>query len=174
MVNMEIEVSRDSAKALEEQLRALKGEKVHAAMSAAAKRAASHAKTIGTKQVRKTYTIDSASIKAATSIRGIEGGAVLRIAGPRKSVGHYKAKKRKQGIFVSIKKGSGDIVPRSFAYSNTFFKRQGRERVPIERIFGPAVPQLFGNDAVKEEIAEAAMRKYEERLQHEVGRLLGG
>ncbi|MBQ8698576.1 MAG: hypothetical protein IJ521_06225 [Schwartzia sp.] len=171
---IEIEVSRASAKALEEQLAALKGEKVYAAMSQAAKRAASHAKRIGTKHVRQTYTIDAASVKAATSIRGTQGGAVLRIAGPRKSAGHYKAKKRKGGIFVSVKKGSGDIVPRSFAYSNTFFKRQGKDRLPIERIFGPAVPQLFGNDAIKEEIAAEAMKKYEERIRHEVGRLIGG
>lgn len=172
---IEIEVSRESARALEEQLAALKGEKVYAAMSQAAKRAASHGKTIGTKEVRKTYTIDAASIKAATSIRMVQGGAVLRIAGPRKSAGHYKAKKRKQGIFLSIKKGSGDIVPRSFAYSNTFFKRkEGVPRLPIARIFGPAVPQLFGNDAIKNEIAEKAMKKYEERIRHEVGRLIGG
>lgn len=170
---IEIEVSRESAKALEEQLQALSGDKVQRAISFAAKRAASHAKTVGTKQVRKTYTIDSASIKAATSIRTTGDGAVLRIAGPRRSAGHYKAKKRKAGIFVSIKKGSGDIVPRSFAYSNTFFKRTGKNRLPIERIFGPAVPQLFGNDAIKNEIAESAMTKYEERLRHEIGRLIG-
>ena len=171
---IEIEVSRESAKALEEQLQALSGDKVHAAISRAAKRAATHAKTIGTKHVRKTYTIDAASIKSATSIRMVEDGAVLKIAGPRKSAGHYKAKKRKGGVFVSIKKGSGDIVPRSFAYSNTFFKRSSKSRLPIERIFGPAVPQLFGNDAIKNEIAESAMKKYEERIRHEVGRLMGG
>ena len=109
---LEIEVSRESARALEEQLFAMSGDKVHVAMSRAAKRAASHAKSIGTKHVRQTYTIDAASVKAATSIKSTQDGAVLRIAGPRKSAGHYKAKKRKGGIFVSIKKGIGDIVPR--------------------------------------------------------------
>ena len=189
---LEIEVSRESARALEEQLFAMSGDKVHVAMSRAAKRAASHAKSIGTKHVRQTYTIDAASVKAATSIKSTQDGAVIRIAGPRKSAGHYKAKKRKGGIFVSIKKGSGDIVPRSFAYSNTFFKRNGIFGIPkkgryakkdrhkgimregIERIFGPAVPQLFGNNAIKEEIADEAMKKYEERIRHEVGRLIGG
>lgn len=172
---IEIAVYRASARALEEQLYAMSGEKVHAAMSRAAKRAASHGKTIGTKHVRKTYTIDAASVKAATSIRTTQDGAVLRIAGPRKSAGHYKAKKRKGGIFLSVKKGSGDIVPRSFAYSNTFWKREkGVPRLPIERIFGPAVPQLFGNNAIKNEIADEAMKKYEERIRHEVGRLIGG
>ena len=171
---VEFEVSKESAKALEEQLRALKGDKAYKAMSSAAKRAASHAKTVGTKGVRRTYTIDAASIKAATSVRGTEGGAVLRIAGPRRGVNHYKARKRRQGIFVSIKKGSGDIVPRSFAYSNTFFKRRDSRRLPIERIFGPAVPQLFENDAVQNEVMEAASKKYEERVRHEIGRLLGG
>ena len=85
----------------------------------------------------------------------------------------YKARKRRKGIFVSVKKGSGDIVPRSFAYSNTYFQREGNPRLPIKRLFGPAVPQLFGNESIKEEVAEAAMRKYEERLRHEIGRLMG-
>ena len=171
---IEIEVSRASAETLAEQLAALRGAKVYGAIKSAAKRAASHAKRIGTKHVRSMYTIDAASIKAATSIYGTQDGAMLRIAGPRKGVDHYKAKKRKQGVFVSIKKGSGDIVPRSFAYSGTFFQREGKERLPIKRLFGPAVPQLFGNDAIKGEIAAEAMKKYEERLRHEIGRLIGG
>ncbi len=171
---VEIEVSHAGAQALEEQLAVLRGRRIYAAMSRAAKRAASHAKRIGTKHVRKTYTIDSASIKAATSIYGTQGGAVLRIAGPKKSANHYKVKKRKQGIFLSVERGSGEIKPRSFAYSNTFFQREGDKRLPIKRIFGPAVPDLFGNDAIKEEIADEAMKKYEERLRHEIGRLIGG
>lgn len=171
---IEIKVSRESVKALEEQLQALKGDKVYKVIPAAAKRAATHAKRIGTRHVKKTYTIDTASIKAATNIRTTRDGATLRIVGPRKSVGHYKAKKRKGSIFISIKKGSGGISRRAFAYSNTFFRREGKDRLPIERIFGPAVPQLFGNNAIKEQIAEAAMKKYEERIRHEVGRLIGG
>jgi len=171
---IEIEVSHAGAQALEEQLAVLRGRRVYTAMSQAAKRAASHGKRIGTKHVRKIYTIDSASIKAAMSIYGTQGGAVLRIAGPRKGADHYKAKKRKQGIFLSVKKGSGDIMLRSFAYSNTFLQRKGEERLPIKRIFGPAVPQLFENDTIEEEIADEAMKKYEERLRHEIGRLIGG
>lgn len=170
---IEIQVSRESARALEQQLQALGGEKAHAAISRAAKRAATHAKKIGTKLVRQEYTVDSSSIKSTTSVHGSQGGAVFRIVGRRLGADHYKAKKRRQGIFVSVRKGSGDIVPRSFDYSNTYFHREGRPRLPIARIFGPAVPQLFGNEAIKEEIAEAAMQKYEERVRHEVGRLMG-
>lgn len=44
----------------------------------------------------------------------------------------------------------------------------------IEELFGPSVPQMIGNEAVKEKLAQAAMEKFEERLDHEVLRILNG
>ena len=170
---IEIELERGSLEELNIRLLQISGRNISPAMRRAAKRAATHARTVGTRLVRGTYTIDAASVKAATSVRITEDGAVLRIAGFREGVDHYKARKRRKGIFVSVKKGSGDIVARSFDYSNTYFQREGDPRLPIKRLFGPAVPQLFGNDAIKGKVADAAMQKYEERLRHEIGRAMG-
>lgn len=173
--SIEFQVSYKSVKALNTQIQALTGGKLHVAMSRAAKRAAVHAERIGKQQVRKTYTIDAASIKAATVVYGMRDGAVFSIKGYSKGVEHYKVKKRKRGIFVSIKKGSGDIVPRSFAYNTTFFQREeGEPRFPIRRLYGPAVPQLFENAAIQEKITAEALKKYEERFRHEIERLAGG
>lgn len=144
-------------------------------MRRAAERAASRAQSVGKKHVKKIYTVDNESIARAVKVFHIQNGTILQITGKQLSAGHYKVKQRKKGIFVSVKKGAGDIVPRSFAWSNTFWKREeGEPRFPIERIMSPAVPQLFGNPAVLDEMAKEAMKKYEERLRHEVGRLIGG
>ena len=144
-------------------------------MRRAAERAASRAQTVGKKHVKKIYTVDNKSIVRAVKVFPIQNGAIFRISGKQLSAGHYKVKQRKKGIFVSVKKGSGDIVPRSFAWSNTFWQREkGEPRFPIERIMSPAVPQLFGNQEVLDEMAKEAMKKYEERLRHEVGRIMGG
>ena len=150
------------------------GEKVYAAMGNAAVRAASSARTVGKKSVRQLYTVKPAAIKSSISIKRIPKGAVLRVVGYRLSAKNYKATKRKKGIFVSVKKGSGDIVPRSFSYGDKFMRRKGAARFPIKGITSPAVPQLFGKAAVREEMAKEAMKKYEERLRHEVGRIIGG
>lgn len=171
---VEVDISRESINNIETSLSSMRTDKLHAAMGNAAARAASSARTIGKKSVRETYTIKPAAIKSSISIKHIPQGAVLRIAGYRLNAKNYKATKRKKGIFVSIKKGSGDIVPRSFSYGDKFMRRKGAARFPIQGITSPAVPQLFGNTAVREEMAKEAMKKYEERLRHEVGRIMGG
>jgi hypothetical protein len=171
---VEIDLSRETANNVETSLRSMHGEKVYAAMGNAAARAASSARTVGKKSVRQIYTVKPAAIKSSISIKRIPKGAVLRVVGYRLSAKNYKATKRKKGIFVSVKKGSGDIVPRSFSYGDKFMRRKGAARFPIKGITSPAVPQLFGNAAVREEMAKEAMKKYEERLRHEVGRIMGG
>ena len=55
-----------------------------------------------------------------------------------------------------------------------FRKRIGPERYPIEGLHGPAVPQLYGNKAVVEIMEQEGMRVYEERMMHELERLVGG
>ena len=171
---VEIDWSRERANNIETRLRSMRGEKLYAAMGNAAARAASSARTVGKKSVRQLYTIKPAAFKSSISIKRIPKGAILRVAGYRLSAKNYKAAKRKKGIFVSVKKGSGDIVPRSFAYGDKFMQRKGDTRLPIKGITSPAVPQLFGNAAVCEEMAKEAEKKYEERLRHEVGRIMGG
>lgn len=155
--------------------RALQEGKLRPAMNLAAVRAASCAETVGKSHVKKTYTVDNKSIKRAIRVIQMQDGAILKVAGKRLSAGHYKTKKRKKGIFVSVKKGSGGVVPRSFAWSNTFWQREeGEPREPFDKIMSPSVPQLFGNKEVLKEMAKEAMKKYEERLRHEVGRIMGG
>ena len=171
---IEIDCSRESANEIENCLRTMYGERIYAAMGSAAARAASSARTVGKKNVRQIYTIKPSTFKSSITIRRIPSGAFLRVAGYRLSAKNYKASKRKKGIFVSVKKGAGGIIPRSFAYGDKFMRRKGDARFPIKGIASPAVPQLFGNAAVREEMAKEAMKKYEERLRHEVGRILGG
>lgn len=44
----------------------------------------------------------------------------------------------------------------------------------IVELQGSSIPQMVGNDEYKEQIAQKAMDKFEERMNHEVMRLLGG
>ena len=164
-----IEITFDGLGDIETALRSFSEREISSATRRAAKRAATHGKKIGSKLVRSRYTIKSADIKASTRIATISDGAILKISSARKSVSHYKARRRKKGVFVSVAKGGGDIVPRSFAWNKTFFKREeGVGRLPIEKIYGPAVPQLFENPAIQNEILDAASDKFEERILHEL------
>lgn len=44
----------------------------------------------------------------------------------------------------------------------------------LEELMGSAVPQMLGNPEVAEELSQQSMEKFEERLDHEVLRLLNG
>lgn len=76
--------------------------------------------------------------------------------------------------FVAIKRDGGGRVPRSFTLNGHFVARAGKERYPVKGLYGPAVPQLFGNPEVMEEMQERGQEVFNSRLQHELERLLGG
>ena len=172
---LNITVDNSGTRAINTALAALSGKSLHIAVQRAAKRAATHAKTVGSKKVRKVYTVKASAIRTAGKIEQLPNGAMLTIFGARMPVDkNYQAKRKKQGVFVAVEKGRGKIVGKSFEWKDHFFKRTYRSRLPIERIIGPAVPQLFENAGVQNEVQTAAMGKYEERLRHEVGRILEG
>ncbi|MDT2292339.1 phage tail protein [Paenibacillus larvae] len=53
------------------------------------------------------------------------------------------------------------------------FKRVGKKRLPIQELYGPAVPVMLGNDVVKKHIETEAQKRLSERLNHELNRRLG-
>ncbi|MBR1728506.1 MAG: hypothetical protein IJ728_03170 [Selenomonadaceae bacterium] len=170
-----IEIKLDSGQLHSAELKlAMLSKDIAPVLRRSAKRAATHAKKIGSQRVRSVYTIDGSLKAGFKGIRTLGMGAELLIASPRKSVQHYKAKQNRRGVYVSIKRGGGNIVSRSFANNGTFFQRLGRSRLPIKALYGPAVPQLFENPAIQTEIEQAALKKYEERVAHELERMIGG
>mgnify|MGYP000139359117 FL=1 len=116
----------------------------------------------------------SGNLKARTQIRKEDDGTTILVRGSTEPVSRYKASKRKYGVFVAIKRDGGGRVPRSFTLNGHFVARAGKERYPVKGLYGPAVPQLFGNPEVMEEMQERGQEVFNSRLQHELERLLGG
>lgn len=144
------------------------------ACQAAGTRAAQAARTTGSKAVREVYTIKGKYLKRGVSITHDPWGAVLHVSGPMNLASRFKSRLRKKaGVFVSIKKGSGGVVPRSFRIDsrNTFFKRlQNKEAYPIEVLYGPSNAQMYGSAGVLEEMQTRGAEVFESRLAHEVER----
>ena len=155
-------------------LAGLKSQGVQKAIQRASKRAATAARTAGTKSIRSIYTMKSGNLKARTQIRKEDDGTTILVRGSTEPVSRYKASKRKYGVFVAIKRDGGGRVPRSFTLNGHFVARAGKERYPVKGLYGPAVPQLFGNPEVMEEMQERGQEVFNSRLQHELERLLGG
>ena len=152
---------------------------VSARIASAINRTAQHARKIGDTEIRKVYTIKKRDItKRVTIDRASKGNlqAAIRVRGPEENVSVSRASLRTRGVFVSIKKGAGALISRSFDkhMQKNFYAREGTARLPIRPLFGPSVPQLWGNEVVMENLQEETLEMYQKRLRHELERLIWG
>lgn len=138
-----------------------------------------------TKGIRSKYHIKAGQIKDATKKTNASPGnlsAQVNISGKPIGLDKFKVTpktvnpRRKSPIKVAVKKGGGAPVKGAFNANVNGLKvmrRTTKKRLPIERLYGPAIPQMAKN----EEVANAARRRggqvFEERLKHEIRRLVG-
>lgn len=169
-----IELDIEGDERLIDQLNRMQPEQVASAVRAAAKRAATAARLAGVKEIRAVYTMKSGDIKNRAQIKNETDGASIQVKGSMEPVKKYRAALRRQGVFVSIKKGMSTVVPRSFQQGGRFLARRGQARYPIKGLYGPSVPQLFGNAQVMQAIEARGNEVFETRLYHEIERLMGG
>jgi|GEM_PF-201037 len=106
---------------------------------------------------------------------------------------------RKSQLKIAIKKGGTKVIPGAFnadlndvkvferngqmafpskgSYKGRKIKRGQRKgqlikREKIDRLMGPSVPQMAGNEEVVEKVNRDAMIMYEKRINHDINRLL--
>jgi len=86
-------------------------------------------------------------------------------------------------VFVKIKKARGSVLVKNGFVGHTgatsaektqynVFMREGKKRLPIMPIRTLSIPQMITNDNVGEKISLAASQKLNERLEHEVVRIM--
>ena len=171
-----IRIDVENAEKLKRALSSISGREMYQAIGAAGKRAARHGVTVGSKKLREVYNIKAGVAKSHMQVkteRPLE--TIIRIEGSPEVVQNFRGtRSRKDGIFVSIKKGSGGLIPRSFTQNGSFLMREGAERYPLKGIYGPSVPQMVWEDTVLEATTTAAMEMYEKRIIHEIERRTGG
>ena len=170
---IEISIPDGHYKLLMQTLQALAPQEVYKASASAAQRAMVAARTAGQRKIRGIYTIKAGDLKSRVTIRRTEGGSKMRIRGPMEGVQKYRAAAKKSGVFVMIKKGERTRIPRAFMLRDSFLRRETRARYPIKGLYGPAVPQLFGNPEVLEVMETRGQEVFASRLEHEISRRLG-
>lgn len=170
-----VEVDTRSMQVIERAFERLRGNQLIPAIMSAQKRAATAGRMAGRKAIRGIYTIKAGEINKRAVIKADRGGlqTTIHIKGPFESVNKYQARKNAHGVFVAIKRGTGSTVPRSFDLQGRFVARDGSARLPIHGLYGPAVPQLYGNQEVSDIVQDRSMEVYEQRLLHELERLVG-
>lgn len=83
---------------------------------------------------------------------------------------------RRQLVTASVKRASKSL-PHAFVAQMSnghigIFERVGKSRHPIRQLYSVSAPQMAGNEEVLEGAMERASIVFDERLSHEIGRLL--
>lgn len=82
-------------------------------------------------------------------------------------------------VVAGVKFGTAEPFPYSFIakVGNEHvgvFSRVGNTSLPIKQKYGPAIPQMLGNEAVLKYIEEQAKGRLERELRHQINYLFGG
>ena len=111
--------------------------------------------------------------------------AVLRAAGRVIPLSKFRIRPssptpgRPKPVTATVVKGRGGTIPKAFvarmpAGHVGVYRRRGRPRLPILELYGPSAPQMIGNEEVMRALEEKAQQTLDERMEHEITRLLEG
>ncbi|MDU0332544.1 phage tail protein [Paenibacillus sp. 3LSP] len=160
---------------------------VRQAVLSSINRSTQRAKTEMGRKVREKYIVKQAEVVKTVSIRKAKGkalSATLTSRGytiplirfgvtPKKQL-----KKAPKVIKAAVFRG-GAKKPIPGAFIATVgshlgvFKREGKKRLPIRELRGPAVPSMAVNDEVREHVQSVYADEMQKRLPHELNRTLG-
>ena len=179
-----------SAEAIERVERILAGvpKGAERALSNAINRGLSRVKTGATKRVKEVYTVQSSAINEATNTK-IQKASTGNLAGYINfsdcKIPLYKFKVTpkapgvKKQVTAAVKKGGGTAFENAFIAQmksghTGVFERETSKRLPIEEKMGLAMAQMVGNLNVMTEIEKEAQEVVNERIGHEIERILNG
>lgn len=157
------------------------------ALARSINRSVQNARSNIVKSVREEYTAKAKSVRDTISISKASSSkleAVVKSVSPPLPLRDFQVSprtengKRRSPIRVSVKKGNKSSFDKAFVVRTggtiNVFERVGKRRLPIQKLFGPSVPQMIGNDKVITRISDDATAMMEKRLDHEINRLLDG
>lgn len=182
-----IEVSAAQIREIENRLGAL-FLKAPSVISRAINRAAQNAKTNASKKAREEYLVKAKDISETIKIKKATRsslGAEVKSIGYRTPLIKFKVspaqprpKNPPKALKAAVKKEGGlKSVLGAFVADingNKVFRRKSKSRLPIGQLFGPAVPQMLGNNDVRSYIESEAAKTLENRIDHEISRVLEG
>ncbi|WNF36411.1 phage tail protein [Bacillaceae bacterium IKA-2] len=154
------------------------------AIANALNRGVSNMNSNARKEIRKQYNIKagdvSPTLKAFRASRASLGASVQSKGGVI-PLDRFKVSpktinpRRKSPIKAAVKKGGTKSLGSGFMADINgpkIFRRSGKSRLPIQRLFGPSVPQMLESEIIREEIQQKGQETFENRLEHEVKRIL--
>jgi len=159
---------------------------INKAVSSALKRAGNKAKTEAGTLAAREYTLSKGEfmkrVEMKTDISESGGSLIsmnINFRGNVIPLIMFKVKYGKNSIVhAQVKKSGGGEIHSAFAarvYGPLrLFERVGKARLPVEQKFGPSGAQMMAEEGIVELMTETIQESFDERLEHEVWRLLSG
>lgn len=137
------------------------------------------------KKIRENYHVKAGTVKDTLKVTKSTKStlkAEVRSSGKVIGLDHYKVnpktvqprRKKQLKIAVGKKGGTKQIMGAFIANLNgvKVFKRAGKERLTINRLFGPSVPQMADEENIVEYVNQQGYITFEKRLENGVNRIL--
>lgn len=158
------------------------------AFSSAINRGLSHTKTQAFKQVKTVYAVKQAALNEATTTR-VQKASTGNLAGYISFSGVKiplykfqvtpKEPRKGQKVRAGVMKGGGATFDSAFIAKMRsghigIFERITSRRLPIEEKMGLSAAQMVQNEVIMDQLTKEAQEKVDERLKHEIDRILNG
>lgn len=157
------------------------------AFSNAINRAVTFSKTKAFKEVRKVYTAKQSDLnsKTATKVQKASTGNLVgfvSFSGTKLPLYNFKVTPKEPGkrkrVKVEVKKGGGATFDSAFIANlgrgPGVFERITSRRYPTEELMGLSAGQMVQNEVIIEQLSEEAQEKFNDRVIHEIERILNG
>lgn len=179
-----VDVAEDSLDRVTKLLAGVKGG-AYKAVGSALQRAAASGKTVAKRAVTEEYAISGSTFLEETKTINhfVRNGSSLEIVfgyrGNVISLTKFNTTVDSNGmVHTSVKKsGSKQALEHAFPAQmgghSGIYERVGFDRLPVKELYGPATPQMmYSNENVLDKIEEKIVSTYEDRIEHEIDRLL--
>jgi hypothetical protein len=144
--------------------------KVAANVKTAAGRAIRERRGLPAAAVNKTMVIQRANRQKLRSTLVVRGKPI--------GLKDYKARQVRKGVTVEVTRGARKLIPSAFIVhklSGQVFTREGKGRLPIEKMVGPSIPSTFLQERVKlawlTVAKDAMVKRNAEELRYELSKL---
>lgn len=157
------------------------------AFSNAINRAVTYSKTKAFKEVRKVYTVKQNDLNSKTSTKVQKASTsnpvgYVSFAGVKLPLYKFNTTPRSpikgKNVWAEVMKGGGTAFESAFiadlGKGPGVFERITSKRYPTEQLMGLSAAQMVQNEGIIDQMTQDAQEKFDERLKHEIDRILNG
>jgi hypothetical protein len=147
------------------------------AIKAGVRDAARAGRTTLAKSISQRYSLASSRVKKdVPTARFMAGGQTAVITTSRKPITamQFKPKQIRKGLSMSIFRGKRTVVKSGFMAKGLPFRRQGKERMPLDVIHGPSIHAIYTGGKWSPALQARTEVRIEDALENGIIRALGG